>query len=361
MDTQLEQRYKTPSTPGSFQGPDKVLQSALQAGLNVSRKQVQKRLQKEDSYTLNRAINRRYPHNRIITAGIDSLWEADLADLQLLHKNNDGYKYILLMIDTFSRYLWARPLKTKYSKEVEKAVLSILAEGRQPKSLRTDAGRDVSSRHMKEMYKEAGIHHYTTNNDKQAAIVERVVKTLKSKLYRYLLSKNSKRYIDVLQDLVKSYNNTIHRSLGRPPSRVSIKNENEVRYEQYLRKPKPDHTKKRQPFRFKKGDKVRISHTKERLDREYDNRWTGEVFIVVSRRRREGIPVYTLKDWLGEPLEGTFYNQELQKVIKNNRNSWKIDKELKRKIKNGKEWVYVSWLHWPAKFNSWEPADSIKE
>ena len=358
MEALLDTRYKTPSVPGSYQGPRKVYLSAKRDGINTSQQQIVNNLQKEESYTLNRAVVRKFPRNRVIVAGRDEQWGADLADFALLSMKNDGYKYALLMIDVFSRFVWVRTLKTKYAKELVKAMDSIFKEGRQPKTLRTDGGREFNNSLVKTYLNKKKIHHFSTHNETQANYAERAIKTIKSKLYRYMVSNNTLRYINVLQDMVKSYNSTVHRSLGRPPSEVYKSNEGEVRLEQYLLLSKKKHPL--QKFKFNTGDKVRTTLTSEKFDREYGQRWTGEVFVVVNRRRRRGIPIYKVEDWNGEVLEGTFYQNQLQKVNVTDQDLFKIEKILKRRRRNGKDQAFVKWLRWPKKFSSWIDLDSIE-
>ena len=107
------------------------------------------------------------------------------------------------------------------------------------------------------------------------------------------------------------------------------------------------------PFRFKVGDFVRISHLKYPFQRDYQQKWTEEVFKVKSRFRREGIPLYSLADLENDAVDGNYCQQELQKVSKSLNNKWKIEKVLKRRIRNKKPEVFVKWRGWPKKFNSW--------
>lgn len=351
-------RYNTPATPGSFQGPHKAYISAKQAGIqDLTRKEIKESLQKEETYTLNRAVNTKFPRNRVIVEGIDSQWDTDLADLTLLSSSNNGYKHILLMIDIFSRHIWVQALKTKLSEEIIKAMDRIFQLGRQPNSMRTDGGRELNNVRVKKFLNKKGIHHFITHNSTQANYSERAIKTIKSKLYRYMIHNNSLRYIDVLQDIAKSYNNTIHSSLGRPPVEVNKTNEGEVRYKQYLLRRKKTH--KQQTFKLNLGDKVRMFLAPEKFDREYGQKWTGEVFLISERRMRRGIPIYKVKDWNGDPIEGTFYQQELQKVNVSDHDLFKIEKVLKRRRRNGANQVFVKFLHWPKKFNAWINEDAV--
>ena len=362
MEERLKRKYRDPKAAGSYQGPLKLYQSLKRDGeQDVTLKDVKKYLQKEDVYTLNRAVKTKFPRNRVVVAGIDSQIDMDLADLQLLSKDNDGYKYFLLAIDIFSRYVWVRSLKTKMSKEIVKALQSILAEGRKPRSIRTDGGKEFQNGTVKSFLAKQGIRIFQTYNSTQANYAERAIKTIKGKLYRYMIENNTLRYINVLQDITESYNKTVHSSLGVPPNQVTKENENEIRYNQYLlrRKPKNDFQTPHQNMNFKVGDQVRVSYLPEKFDREYSQRFSGEVFIVASRRRRNTIPVYKLTDWYGEPIKGTFYQQQLQKVDINDRDNFKIEKILKRRRRGGRNQVFIKWKYWPKRFNQWINEDDI--
>ena len=210
--------------------------------------------------------------------------------------------------------------QTKRAKDVVEAFRSIVEEGRKPKTLRSDAGSEYTNKVIQNFLKNKGIHHYVTHNTTQASYAERVLKTIKTKLYRYMVSNYTSRYINVLQDIINSYNATVHRSLGRAPKDVSPGNQAEVRTEQYVIKNKPKKYNRdrtiRKPLRytFSIDDKVRISTRREAFSREYSTRFTGEIFTIYIRYKRDGIPVYKVTDWSGEKVEGAFYEAELQKV-----------------------------------------------
>lgn len=116
----------------------------------------------------------------------------------------------------------------------------------------------------------------------------------------------------------------------------------------------------RKPFRFKVGDRVRISHLRNVFTREYDEKWSGEIFVVSERRLRGGLPVYRLKDYLNDEIKGTFYQAELQKVDVREDDEFKVEKILRTKGRGRNKQYLVKWLHWPTKFNSWVNADDMK-
>ena len=98
---------------------------------------------------------------------------------------------------------------------------------------------------------------------------------------------------------------------------------------------------------------MRLSMNVRHFRKGYLPRWTEEIFTVYKRIPRKPV-VYTLKDWDGEIVEGTFYETELQRVEKDDQDVFKIEKILRRrKNKNGKMQYFVKWKGYPAKFNSW--------
>ena len=207
-------------------------------------------------------------------------------------------------------------------------------------------------------------------NETKANFAERYIQTLKKRLYRYFTHLQKYRYLDILQDVVRSVNDTPNRSLnGRAPSSVTRENEEEVRLDAYLVRRKKDarvpsvkkSRKKRKPFTFKIGDQVRITHLRRTFQRDYDQTYTEEIFVVRDRFVSQNIPIYKLKDMMDEPIRGTFYASELQKVSKDVQTVWRIDKVLRKRKTRGRQEVLVRWLGWPKKFDSWIARSDIKE
>ena len=97
------------------------------------------------------------------------------------------------------------------------------------------------------------------------------------------------------------------------------------------------------------------------IDREYSQKWTGELFKIDTRFRREGVPVYTILDWDGERVDGTFYKPELQPVTIDPTTEYRVEKILKRRVHNKRKEVLVRWLHWPKKYDSWIPEADVKD
>jgi hypothetical protein len=158
--------------------------------------------------------------------------------------------------------------------------------------------------------KENNVHFFTTYNDEtKASIVERFNRTLKTKMWKYFTHRETLTYVDVLPDMVASYNHTVHRTIGIPPAEVTWSNQTTMSKRLYGRKgPKKS-------CKFSPGNRVRLSKTKRTFKIGYLPNWTEELFTVVKCIETSP-PVYLVKDDHGEILEGTFYAEELQKVIK---------------------------------------------
>ena len=357
----LSSLYFDPRSPSSFLGPEKLYQLVKSEGkFKIGRHRITKWLRNQESYSLTKGAIRKYQRSRVIVAGKDSQWDLDLMDMVDLATHNANYKYVLVAIDIFSRYAHCQPIKSKKGVEVTQALQQILSGSRKPKTIRTDRGMEFRSKDVNKYLKSIDIHHfYALNTETKANYAERIIKTLKHKIFRYLMKKRTQKYIDVLQDMVHSYNHTVHRSLGATPDSITKDKEGESRLQQYLLRKKQPVKSKTRPYRMKLGQTVRLSHVRNVFDREYSQKWTGELFKIKYRFRREGLPVYTLMDWENDVIDGTFYEPELQAVDVDATNEYHIDKILKKRVRNKQREVLVQWLHWPKKFDSWIPETDV--
>ena len=348
MEKTLSSIYLDPSQPASFGGLDAVYRAVKEKGKRkISRKQVQDWLSQQDVYTLHKPARRHYKRSRVIVPGIDAQFQEDLVDVQNLSRFNKGYKYLLTCIDIFSKRAWVVPLKTKQGQELVKAFQTILSSGRKPNKLQTDQGTEFLNRVFQKFLRENNIDFFTVNSGLKASVVERFNRTFKNKMYKYFTAKNTLTYIDVLPKLVKSYNNTYHRSIKMKPSQVTKSNEAKVWDTLY-----GNDVDKRVRYKFQVGDRVRISKVKRMFEKSYLPNYTEEMFTIYKRFARQVPAVYKLKDDAGEILDGTFYEAELQKVIKED-DVYRVEKVLRKRKRKGVVEYFVKWKGYPDKFNSW--------
>ena len=291
---------------------------------------------------LHKPVKRKFRKRRVLVSGIDKIWAADLADMTAFKDYNDGYTFLLLVIDTFSKYGWIIPLKNKKGETMVKAFKTIFEEGRTPGKLWTDKGTEFYNKNMNDLRKLYDIELYSTENEEKSSIAERWIRTMKEKMFKYFTDNNTYKYIDVLPDLVEDYNNTVHSSTKLTPVEAS-KKKNELTVWRNLY---PDRYKtSRLNPKFSVGDEVRITKKKKVFEKGYTTRWTEEIFTI--REIRETNPItYKLEDLQGEEIKGTFYEPELQKT---KQQIYRIEKVIEKE----KGRSFVKWKGYPDKFNSW--------
>ena len=344
MNERLKTIYYDPKHPAGFASISKL---AKESG--VSQKKVKEWFEAQPTYTLHRAARKKYPTRKYIVHDIDEQWQADLADVSLIAKQNKGYTFILTVIDIFSRYAWARPLKTKRGKEVAAAFKDIFREGRIPKRIQTDQGKEFENQYIARLFNEHQIELFSVKSAYKAAIVERFNRTLKSKMWRYFTMSLKEKWTNVLQDIVKSYNNSIHRTIGCRPIDVTAANVGEVREEVYgKKKTKTDKNKND----LKVGDVVRISKVKSVFAKGYLPNWTEELFTVASINTKYSPTTYKLKDYNEEVIEGSFYRHEIQKVSHTD-DTFLVEKIIRTQKRGNESWCFVKWQGYPSSMNSW--------
>ncbi len=344
----LREIYYDPSHPAGYGSVRSLYLTARKKGLKITLTKVKQWLESQDTYTLHKPARRKFRRNRVFVFAMDSQWEADLVDLQSLNRQNNGYKYLLTCIDVLSKYAWVIPLKDKRGVTLIQAFKKILSSGRTPVRLFTDKGTEFKNRDFQKLLRSKGIGYFMANNETKCSIVERFNRTLKTKMWKYFTNKNTTKYIEILPKLVTAYNNAKHRSIGTSPASVNLENQMEIKKKLYGE----DVINQPVKFKFKEGERVRISKTKMTFEKGYRPNWTEEVFVISKCVKRRP-PVYRIKDLDGEELEGTFYEKELQKVEKGDDALYILDKVIKQRKRGRKTEYFVSWRGYPSKFNSW--------
>ena len=255
---------------------------------------------------LHKPIIKKFTKRRVMVNKIDEIWTADLVDMSSYSKDNKGYKYLLTVIDVFSKYGWIVPKKNKKGLTTAEAFKLILKEGRQPEKLWVDKGTEFYNPHVKSLFKNI----YSTENEEKSSVIERWNRTMKEKMFKYFTANQTKKYIAILPTLVNNYNNTYHNSIKMKPTEGSLKkNENKVRdnlYEEttFFARAKP---------KFKLFDRVRITKKKLFFEKGYTPRWTNEIFTI-NEIHHTNPTTYKLIDLKGEEIIGSFYEKELQRT-----------------------------------------------
>ena len=199
---------------------------------------------------LHKPIIRKFNKRKVHSSFKDNTWGVDLANMQLLSKFNKGFRFLLCVINIFSKYAWVVPLKDKKGISIVNAFQIILKESnRKPNKIWVDKGSDFYNTSFKKWLRDNNIEMYSTNNEEKSVIAERFIRTIKNKTYKYMIPKNV--YIEKLDDIVKKYNNTYHTSIKMKP--VDVKDNTYIDFKKEVNDKDP---------KFKIGDHVRISKYK---------------------------------------------------------------------------------------------------
>ena len=307
----ISKKYVDPAFPGSFSGLENFYKS-LKTKEDVTKKDVTNTLLKSEAYTLHKPVKKQFTRNKIIVFGIDDTWQADLVDMQKFSKENKGFKYILTVIDVFSKYAWAEPLKSKQGEDICKAFQKIFNSKRIPQKLHVDQGTEFYNARFKSLLKAKNVRLYSTNSEVKACVVERFNRTLKERMWRMFTHFDNHVYYTNLAKLITSYNNTVHSSIKFKPVDVRKSNQDEIFLNLYGYQ-KDDGPEDAVSTKFEVGDLVRISRYKGKFEKGYVNNWSQEAYKI-SKVLLKNPPVYLIVDLDGEEILGRFYAEELTKI-----------------------------------------------
>ena len=221
--------------------------------------------------------------------------------MQSLSRKNKGIKYLLCVIDLFSKYAFVVPLKDKKGIGIVNAFDKIIKQSkRKPNKIWVDQGSEFYNNNFKKWLSDNNIIMYSAYNEGKSVVPERFIRTLKNKLYKHMTATSKNVYYNVLDDAVSKYNNTKHSTIKMKP--VDVKDNVYI----------DEHNEK--DSRFEVGDRVRISKFKNIFAKGYTPNWSKEIFIV--DKINDTVPyTYNIKDLNDEEIIGSFCDKELRKSI----------------------------------------------
>ena len=235
-----------------------------------------------------------YPTNKIVYNHLDEIWSIDLADFSdYKTSNNKGFRYIFIIIDNFSKYLWAIPLKNKYSQTITNEFSNILTKSkRKPLKLESDRGSEFYDSIFQHLLRSKNIQHYSRYTDKGPSIAERVIRTVRSLLKKPVFQKGNADWLSELPSVIKQYNNTIYHSIKMTPNQASKKSNQKLVYnnlkdKREVRKPK-----------FKSVQLVRAADIKRVFSKGDSTNYSYKIYTI-TEIIHDTIPSYRL-DYLLE-------------------------------------------------------------
>lgn len=347
--------FFNPSDPASF---GSAFQLSRATGQPI--KKVKTWLMKQNAYTLHAPVTRKFHRRKVIVGGIDHQWQCDLIDVASL--KDKGVKFILTVIDVFSRYAWARAVPDKTNKSMIKAFSDILAKsGRKPFKLQSDDGTEFKGRPFKALLADHNIEWFSTRNmDTKAVIVERFNRTLMSRMAKYMTHTGQKKIVKMLPLLLEGYNARVHRAHGLAPQEVTPLNSETVWRRLYQ-----DGRDSQEMIKRRLNDAthhllavdsaVRIAKYKKMFSKGYRQGWTDEVFYVAEVNST--LPTtYRLGDFNGEVLDGSFYRRELQHI---DPELYLIEKIVRTRRRANVTEHLIKWKGYPVTANTWIRKDML--
>jgi hypothetical protein len=363
---QLQTLWKRGNDPASFSGTS-IFKRRTRAKDGLLKKEVFPYL---NTYTKFRVAKRPRVYNPYFVRKIRKVIQSDLIFMdqpRFMVEQNEGYRYVLIVQDIFSRKIWARPVKNKQGRTVSTALREILtnmAPFSENARLVIDRGTEYLNREVRALLQSFGLD-ITHPSDGHASHVERANLSLQRLLFQNMYERGGpRRWLDFLPEAVNIMNNRYHRIIRMSPNEaedpvnlnqlfeaMSLKQTDAV-YKEML----PNSKKK--PSKFKLGDVVRIQKEKRIFNRGYQPTFTDEVFKVSQILDHLPITMYKLTEWDEvTEIQGNFYPEELTLV---RGDIFKIDHIVKRGRRNGVPSALVRWEGFSRKYDSWIPLTNLQ-
>jgi IS30 family transposase len=353
IDEEIKQNYKNPGHPIAFSNA-KTIYNFYNG--DIPMKRIKEILKTLESYSIHKEFHKG-KQNISFARFKRYQFQIDLCFLIDYAEWNDNVKYLLTVIDCFTRYAFVRSLTTKDSKTVLNAFKSIISElEEKPLTIVCDRGSEFVNAAFQTYCNDENMKLILPKSNLHAAYVERFNRTLQNLIFRYMTENSTNRYIDQLDNILQTYNSRYNRMINMSP----IEAENNPNAELIINNmiSKRDSLIKKEIPKFKIGDTVRISKQKDRFSRGYQPQSQVEIFKIYAISDNKKIPLYYLNDENNEKIEGGFYSYELTPV---NLSIYRIERFIRRRKFRGQNQVLVKWVGYDDRFNRWIPEDDVND
>lgn len=262
------------------------------------------------AYVYHRPCIRKFKRRFVAVPTVNYQWGADLIEIKY-PRSNYNKKYILGIVDHFSRTAWLEALKSKSADDVLAAFKKILKRSkRKCRYMTFDEGREFLNSKFLGYLKEKNIKHFVTSSSTKCCINERFNRTIGQRIARYLTHVKSKRFVHMLPVFERQYNNSYHRTIKCTPNEVNEENVPEIWENIYGSKIRDLKDEKNE---LKIGDKVLIPVKKGIFEKGYARNWGPDIFTISEIKKTRPV-TYSLKDQDGDEIKGGWYTKELLKI-----------------------------------------------
>jgi hypothetical protein len=305
----VEDIYHDLTNPASFSSKYQLLNAIR--GTKLKKQNVNEFVGRSDTYQLFKPVKNRFPTRRVYARGPMQNLQGDLMILsEASAAANKPFIGVLLLIDVFSKFVFAEPIKGKTTPVLMaafKKIFSRLKPMRDPLLLQFDKEGAVFSKIMLNFFEKNKIKVFTTNSTYKASIIERFIRTIRTRIARYMYYHKNLKFIHVLQSIIRNYNRTHHRSINdTPENATNVQIKDKIHENLYDRNPPPLCLPK-----YSLQDKVRIVKFQNRFTKiSAVQTFTQEIFTIAKILLTRPI-TYQLKDSSNNIIEGGFYENEL--------------------------------------------------
>ena len=219
-----------------------------------------------------------YITNKTDVYHIDDIWSLDILDLKDYgSKNNRGYRYVIVVIDNFSKYGWTVPLKNKNAQTIKDSFENILITSkRKPELVETDRGKEFYNNIFQDFLNKNNIKLYSRNTSLGAVFAERFNRTIRDLLKKIVFEQGDAKWNDVLPTLTKQYSNRVHSSTKLTPIQASLKKNEGYVYKSLLDK------RKKIPPKFQINNLVRTADLKKTFSKGDKTNWSNKVYKITE-------------------------------------------------------------------------------
>jgi hypothetical protein len=307
MEAALKRRYPNYKLKGAYSGSFGFHKDT---GTRIGLKKVSKALRSIPAYTLHLPRRIHFKRRRVYVPHSYAQWGMDLKDIQSESRYNNKKRYLLCVIDIFSKRGFLEALSNKTGAAVVKGLARIYARsGGVAPLIWSDFGREFFCKPVLSFLAQRGVKLFHVESELKCCVVERFIRTIFGKIQRYVTHNKTRKFVDKLQYFEDLYNNSYHRSIRMAPSQVTAANQEQVHLNLYARDKPMDYT----PSKFKIGDTVLVAKRKLVFEKGYKQNYVKTPVNVVKVRETDP-RVYILAEMNGSPIKGSFYAEQLVKI-----------------------------------------------